>query len=387
MRYLLAFDKFKDALAADDVVAVASGALAEIQPGSEVRPLPLTDGGEGFARILTRSAGGEIFTQRVSGPLGVTVEAHIGIVRLDQLPEQARQLLSLPVNCGRLGLVEMAQAAGLEQVPNDQRNPWHTTTYGVGQILRALVGRGVDAILIGLGGSATNDLGFGALAALLPGAPETPPDWVYPASWPDHPGCLEWSSLVRLPALRFACDVNHSLLGPQGATAIFGPQKGLASSEVKTMDGTLARMAAVWESIRKISADFREEAGAGAAGGLSYGLQVFYGGQRLPGADLVSRWQDWETHLDWSDCVLTGEGRVDGGFFRGKGPGALANAALRKGKKVFVLAGSIAPDLINPFPGQLYLYPITPAGVPLAEALPRTGQFLSETIRKVMDGS
>lgn len=386
MRILLAFDKFKDACSAPELVALATDCLTRMNPEVDIRTRPLTDGGEGFVRILTAAVEGEIESLSVSDPLGRPIAAEYGLIQLDRLPPAARQSLQLPGEAALLGIVEMAQAAGLEKVSPDKRNPWHTTTYGVGQILRAVAARGVDGILLGLGGSATNDLGFGALAALRKGTEPVPPGWVFPHHWPHHPIPFQPSGLIAMPPLRFACDVDHPLLGERGATAVFGPQKGLPKSEVSRMDRALADQAAALEKLFAVEARGRDEAGAGAAGGLSFGLKIAFGGMRIAGATLVSEWQNWTDNLAWADVVITGEGRVDDGFFHGKGPGALARAALAQGKTVHVFCGSLDANVVNPAPGKLHLHSITPPGTPLPQALAETRTNLLRSLEGRMGG-
>ncbi|MBI3886670.1 MAG: glycerate kinase [Opitutae bacterium] len=375
MRVLIAFDKFKDALGARAACETAAAALRAKHPGWELDLCPLTDGGDGFCETLTADAGGDYREHRVAGPRGESVAARTGRVNVSQLRPAVRARLGLEGE-GRLGVVELASASGLALLPPALRDPWHTATGGTGESLRAAAA-GAEAILLGVGGSATNDLGLGALAALglkffdANGAAIAVPT---PATW-DR--IVRIGGRVELPPLFIACDVNNPLLGPRGATATFGPQKGLPSDDLARLDAAMARMATMLcEACGKPLA-LADSPGAGAAGGIAFGLTVTCGAKLVPGFDLVSDWLDLPARLAAADLVLTGEGRFDATSLAGKGPGSLVREARRLGKPAFVFAGSLG------VPADASFHAVTPPELALAEAMPRTAELLGAALRRV----
>ncbi|MCH8475053.1 MAG: glycerate kinase [Opitutales bacterium] len=389
MKILLAFDKFKDAAGAAELCRAGAWSLAEEDKGLEIQSLPLTDGGEGFASLLTQTVGGSLRRSMVTGPGGEMQEAVWGTVKGAQIPLEVRSLLGKEADTKRLGIIEMAQAAGLEQVRPEHRDPFVTTTYGVGQLI-AEASAEVDLILLGLGGSATNDLGLGALAALGLQAGDVSvgdhcPQWVFPKNWPLPEGALQWTGERTWPPVVAACDVDNPLFGPRGATRGFGPQKGLRTEEsLGRMETACQEMARLVEQLSGNSSSKRNEPGSGAAGGISWGLGNFLSLQRVPGADLVAAWQEWDRLTDWADLVITGEGCVDEGFFNGKGPGAIARMAVAKGGQVKVLAGKVEKG-VREHPltrkGQIQFFDLNPSDEPLAVSLRQTLPRLQKTLR------
>jgi glycerate kinase len=388
MRALLAFDKFKDSLTAPEACAITAEALRAVQPGWTVDLCPLADGGEGFCPILTRAAGGEIETVRVNGPRGEPVDATVGFVPLARIPAAAVALLNLPP-AGRspanIAVIEMASASGLALLAPSARDPWQTTTRGTGELMRHAAARGATAIVLGVGGSATHDLGLGALAALdlhgtdRAGRPVDPP---IPARWTDISG-FNGRVTANLPPIRIACDVTNPLTGPNGAAATYGPQKGLRPTDLARLDGESERLGRLLCVHCGRSETLLETPGAGAAGGISFGLMTAAGAVLLPGFELVSAWLDLEAKLAAADLVITGEGRFDASSLQGKGPGAVAARALALGKKVQVFAGSAT--VAHP-PANLTLHSITPAGTPLATALRDAAANLAKTVRAAHSG-
>ncbi len=389
MRALLAFDKFKDALSAPQACALAAGSLRARQPGWTLDSCPLTDGGEGFCEILTQALGGTFEAHTVTGPRGEPVVARLGFVPLALIPATARRLLDLPdsqlsaLNSqlpldARVAVVEMAAASGLALLAPEARNPWLTSTTGTGELIRLAARPGVAAILLGLGGSATSDLGLGALAALglnfvsATGELIDPPS---PSRWPEI-ARLDGRLPADLPPLRIACDVANPLLGPNGAAAIYGPQKGLRPADLRRLDNEAARLALLLCTHGAKPDALMDVPGAGAAGGISFGLMAAASAQLISGFDLVSAWLDLDSRLAAADLVLTGEGRFDASSLSGKGPGALAARAVALGKPVHVFAGAITTA---PVPG-LALHAITPPGTPLPAALRAAATNLTATV-------
>lgn len=383
MRVLIAFDKFKDSLTSPEACQAVARVLAAAHPDWSVDQAPLTDGGEGFADILTRSAGGEFQAVTVAGPRTSPVKTAVGFVALENIPAAARALLALPARrplapaADRVAVVEMAAASGLALLAPGERDPWQTTTVGTGELIRAAAQPGVAAILLGVGGSATSDLGLGALAALglefrtARGELVHPP---IPARW-DAIARLTGQIVSPLPPIRIACDVTNPLLGPRGAAAIYGPQKGLLAADLPRLENAAARLALLLCHHHGRSDTLMEAPGAGAAGGISFGLMAAAGAQLLPGFDLVTGWLGLEARLADADIVITGEGRFDDSSLSGKGPGAVAARALALGKQVHVFAGQVTAT--TPASERLRLHSITPAGIALPEALRTAGHNLA----------
>ena len=385
MRVLLAFDKFKDSLTAPAACATAAAALREIHPDWSVDECPLADGGEGFASILTHAASGVMITTTVAGPRGASHAAEFGLVPWQQIPAAAQALLDLPLDRrepANLAVIEMAAASGLALLADEQRDPWQTTSQGTGELIAEAVRRGVAAIVLGVGGSATNDLGLGALHALgfgfldAAGQKICPP---IPAGWPQIQR-LAGQAPATLPPIRIACDVTNPLLGANGAAAVYGPQKGLKPSDLARLEHASARLGLLLCTHCGRPDALMDAPGAGAAGGIAFGLMAGAGAQLLPGFDLVAAWLDLERRIAAADLVITGEGRFDASSLNGKGPGAVAMRALQTGKTVQVFAGQVAADAA--MPAALPLHAITPAGLPLAEALRTASDLLASAIHQ-----
>jgi glycerate kinase len=376
-RVLIAFDKFKDALSARAACEAAARGLRASHPDWEFDLCPLTDGGDGFCETLTKAAHGRLESHDYSGPRGSAVPAPIGYVSNRNLTESARARLGLAAS-GTLAVIEMAAASGIALLPPDRRDPWHTSSYGTGEQLRAAAKNDPRALLLGVGGSATNDLAFGALAALgvkFLDADGTAIAHPVPAMW-EKIRRIEMSRAIQLPPLFIACDVSNPLLGPQGAAAIFGPQKGLRSEDLPRLETQAARLATLLCEACHQSLALTARPGAGAAGGIAFGLMASCNAKLIPGFALVSDWLDLPARVAQADLILTGEGRFDSTSLNGKGPGALVESARHLGKPIRVFAGSVQTGLED-----RHVHPITPAGTPLADALARTAEFLETSVR------
>lgn len=385
MRALLAFDKFKDALTALNACQAVARAL---NAGSQAHELtvdlcPLADGGEGFADILTHSVGATLEKIVVRGPRGNPSNASLGFVPLQQIPAAAVTRLALPAGLpetATIAVIEMAAASGLALLPSDQRNPWLASSHGTGELIRRATERGVGAILLGVGGSATNDLGLGALAALGFSFHDASGRAIDPI--PAH-----WKHIVEIrtdnfsfPPIRIACDVSNPLLGPRGATAVYGPQKGLVATDYAALESEASRLAHLLVNRCGQSIALMHQPGAGAAGGIAFGLMTAAGAQLLPGFELMADWLDLESRLQRADLVITGEGRFDETSLQGKGPGAVVARALQLGKPVHVFAGQIRPP--EKIPAGLHLHAITPAEMPLIDALRDAEHLLEQAARR-----
>ena len=383
MKILLAFDKFKDALSAREAGRIVAAALAPGRADWEFAHCPLTDGGEGFAEILTSAAGGTLHRVRVVGPRGKLVTAKFGLVKLGKIPPAAQALLALPSlpMHARIAVLEMAQASGLALLGHQERDPWRTSTRGTGQMMRAAIKAGAQAVILGVGGSATHDLGLGALNVL--GVKFHQADGrilrsLEPASWGRLVRITAARSVPGLP-IRIACDVTNPLLGRRGAAKTYAPQKGLRSRDYARLEKETTRVAAMLcEQFAHPSA-LRDVPGAGAAGGLSFGLMCALRARLLPGFELISAWVDLPVRLAAADVVVTGEGRFDRSSFHGKGPGSVVERALALGKPVHVFAGRIA---VMPRRPGLRVHAITPRGQKLGDALREAERNLAMAARR-----
>ena len=388
MRVLLAFDKFKGSLTAQSAGSVTARVLRDLHPDWSIELAPVTDGGEGFVSILTHAGKGEMKDVMVSGPRGQMVAAQYGLVTWSAIPEAVRIPLGLPENLApqtQIAIIEMAQASGLSLLQSGDRNPWQTTTHGTGELISEAVKAGVEAVILGVGGSATNDLGLGALGALGLHFHSNAGEEINPAI------PARWSEIERisgslpktLPTLYIACDVTNPLLGAQGAAAIYGPQKGLPAGELDRMERESERMARMLCAYFDSSAELANTPGAGAAGGIAFGLMVGAKARLVPGFALVSAWLDLERKIKRADVVITGEGCFDASSSQGKGPGAVVDQALANGKPVFVFAGKITAPLRN----NMELHAITDTDAPLEQAMADGAKNLEATVRRVFSPS
>lgn len=349
MHILLAFDKFKDSMTAFEACAIAQETLLKAHPSWEVSVAPLADGGEGFCRILTRALYGDLLVKPVIGPQLEPIKAEIGYVESAKVPPAAKKLLGLP-SFGKIAIIEMAQASGLESIPEGARDPWIATSYGTGQLIAEAADAGASAIILGVGGSATIDLGLGALEAVgLEPLDENMNvmDHVLPRDWP-RVSRLRGEIWPHIPPLYIACDVQNPLLGPNGAVAVYGAQKGLKPDDAIRFEKGFGEMA------KKLCAQFGKERtammepGAGAAGGITFGLNVACDARLVPGFDLVESWLDLKSRVAKADLVVTGEGRFDASSLQGKGPGSILREAARQGKPAKVMAGIVTKGLELP---------------------------------------
>ncbi len=396
-RVLIAFDKFKHSLGATDACDAVARALRAERPDWEIETAPLSDGGEGFASILTRAAGGEWRKATVAGPRGQTARAGYGLVPLPNLSAAAREKIALPITTGgRLAVVEMAAASGLDLLSPAERDPWKTSSVGTGQLLRLAVEQGdVAAVLLGVGGSATQDLGLGALHALGLRAARDPngssrpdpddPGSLLPEAWPGVAG-LAGSLPQDFPPVRIACDVDNPLLGPRGTVAVYAPQKGLRPEDRDALEEATARAAGWLLNKFDGTPDDLHFPGGGAAGGIAFGLKTALGARLVPGFSLLEAWLGLREKLERADLVITGEGSFDSSSLEGKGPGSLLRAALNGGKTVWVLAGKLELPPGHPLfaDSRALLRRIAPPGTSVEESHRRAAEFLQQSACKLL---
>jgi len=329
MKVVIAPDSYKESLTAMEVATAIESGFKEIMPDAEYIKLPMADGGEGTVQSLVDATGGDIVTVEVTGPLGQPVEGFYGLL-----------------GDGSTAVIEMAAASGLHLVEPDERNPLLTTTYGTGELIKAALDRGVDHIIIGIGGSSTNDGGVGMAQAL--GAKLVDANGV---DLPFGGGALAdlvsidlsgLDSRLATVQLEVACDVDNPLCGPKGASHIFGPQKGATPEMVTELDANLAHYA---EVIRQTNGkEVINQAGAGAAGGLGAALLGLFDATLRPGISIVMDAVNLAEVVKDADLVITGEGRIDSQTIHGKTPVGVARTAKLYNLPVIGIAGSTAQD-------------------------------------------
>ena len=329
MKVVIAPDSYKESLTAMEVATAIENGFKEIMPDAEYIKLPMADGGEGTVQSLVDATGGDIVTVEVTGPLGQPVEGFYGLL-----------------GDGSTAVIEMAAASGLHLVEPNERNPLLTTTYGTGELIKAALDRGVDHIIIGIGGSSTNDGGVGMAQAL--GAKLVDANGV---DLPFGGGALAdlvsidlsgLDSRLETVQLEVACDVDNPLCGPKGASHIFGPQKGATPEMVTELDANLAHYA---EVIRQTNGkEVINQAGAGAAGGLGAALLGLFDATLRPGISIVMDAVNLAEVVKDADLVITGEGRIDSQTIHGKTPIGVARTAKLYNLPVIGIAGSTAQD-------------------------------------------
>lgn len=326
MKIVLAPDKYKSNMTSPEVCKVITDAFRSIIPDVEIVSLPMADGGDGTTRAMAAATGAEIRTIEVTGPLGGKVFAEYAFH-----PEK------------KIGVMEMASASGIALVKVEELNPLRATTYGTGEVLKALLDDGAEQITIGIGGSATVDGGAGMAQALGYKLLDAEKNEL-------GTGAAELARLDSIDAsaadprlknvrIDVACDVTSPLLGKTGAAVVFGPQKGATPEMVVVLENNLARLAEIW--MKQGMIDRVDAPGDGAAGGLGAGLRAFCFAKPRSGARLVMETLDFEKHIADADLVITGEGKTDNQTEAGKLCGEIAAVAHAKGVKVMLISGCL----------------------------------------------
>lgn len=329
MKIVLAPNGFKECLPAGRVADCLEEGIGRVLPRAELVKVPMADGGDGTARALVEATEGELVEQTVTGPLGEAVEACLGIL-----------------GDGRTAVIEMAQASGLRLIAPQRRNPLFTTTYGTGELIRVALDRGATNIVVGIGGSATVDGGAGMAQAL--GArllDDRGEDIPFGGG---NLGRLRRIDVATLDArlgsvsVLVASDVDNLLTGPQGASSVYGPQKGATPEMVTQLEANLSHYAEIIR--RDLGVEVRTAPGGGAAGGLGAGLVAFLRAEIRPGVEVVIEISEFEEKVKGADLVITGEGKIDGQTPFGKAPVGVARVAKQHGIPVIAVAGWVADD-------------------------------------------
>lgn len=369
MKYLVAPDKYKgsfDALVASELIKEA---IVEVDKGAEVFQLPLADGGEGTLTALSKIFGAKIEEVEVNDPLFRKIKSRIGFFE-----DKA--------------IIEMAECSGLLLLKDEERNPLYTTTYGVGELIKYAISKEVKEIIIGIGGSATNDAGTGMLSALGmkfldENGHELKPtgENLIKIKKIDDSEFLKDVQKVKFTVL---CDVTNPLYGENGAAYVFAPQKGADENAVKLLDEGLKNFANVAKEY--LGKDISLSSGAGAAGGLGFALLAFLNAQYVSGIDYLLFASNAEEHVKWADIIITGEGRFDRQSLSGKSTIGIARLGAKFGKMVIVISGSIdCPFEEYSKEGITSIFSIVDMASSLERCLIEAPRLLKETTKSIVN--
>jgi glycerate kinase len=365
MRVLIAPDKFKGALNAREVAQNIARGLLDVLPHAEIEVVPMADGGEGTAEAICDARGCSWRECKAHDPFGREIDARYGSIDQE-----------------KLAVMEMSEAAGMRRLSDGERDPIRATTFGVGEMISDASKRGAKEIIIGLGGSATNDGGFGMARALgyrFELEHEHEHEQACVTDLVALNGITKPTDLV-LPRIIAAVDVKNPLLGENGATRVFGPQKGASESDLDNLECALTRLAKIVAT--ECGCDYRNEAGAGAAGGLGFGLLSFCGAKIRPGFEVVAEAVGVERKMKDVDVVITGEGSLDRQTLEGKTPAGVARLARKLRKPVFAIVGRASDDreVRELFDG---IYENARPGMSQEENMKRAAEFLRENAREL----
>ena len=314
MKIIVAPDSFKGNMSAPEACAVIEAGILRAAGNAEVHKIPLADGGEGTARAVTQAAGGRFIKTPVTGPLGGVIEAEFGLIE-----------------GGKAAVLDMASASGIELIRRNELNPMKATSYGTGELIKAALDTGAEELIIGIGGSATNDGGVGM---------DRGGEGLAKIASVDQG---EADRRLKNVSIKVACDVTNPLLGPRGASAVFGPQKGASPEMVRILDAGLAKLGEAW--IRAGLAKDVEQSGDGAAGGVGAALRICLGAVMESGALLVMRYAGFFSRLSEAALIITGEGKTDEQTITGgKLCSVVARESRRAGIPVALLSGALGGD-------------------------------------------
>lgn len=331
MKILIAPDSFKETLTATDAANAIEKGFLDIFPEANILKLPIADGGEGTVDVLVTATQGKYFSTKVSGPTGEYINAKWGML-----------------GNSKTAVIEIAEACGLHLVTLKKRNPMNTSSFGVGELILAATDEGAEHIIIGLGGSATNDGGMGFLKAIgvqfLDSFGKELTGGVESLNTLSDINITSIDSRLKGVSFEIACDVDNPLIGPQGASVIFGSQKGADEKMINQLDNLLSHYSRIASS--KLNNNLSMQPGAGSAGGIGYGFLAFLKADQKSGVQIILEKLNFEQHLSTTDLVITGEGRFDSQSLRGKAPMGVIDYARKHKCSIFVIAGSTENDEI-----------------------------------------
>jgi glycerate kinase len=368
MKILIAPDKFKGTLDAWEVAQNIAKGLRDVLSDADIEIIPMADGGEGTAEAICDARGCSWVQCKAHDPLGREIYARYGWIDQE-----------------KLAVTEMSEAAGMRRLSESERDPIRATTFGVGEMLLDATKRGANEIVIGLGGSATNDGGFGMARALgfrFLGAGDREIKRVVELALLERIQRPKGREELKRRRIIAAVDVKNPLLGENGATQVFGPQKGASKSDLDNLEHALTKLADVVAT--EFGFDYRDEAGAGAAGGLGFGLLSFCDATIRPGFQVVAEAVGLELKMKDVDVVITGEGSLDRQTLEGKTPVGVARLARKFGKPVFAFVGRATkdPEVLNIFEG---IYENARPGMSEKENMKRAAELLRENARELAE--
>ncbi len=369
LKIVIAPDSFKESLSAIEVARAMAAGVREAAPEAEIDLCPMADGGEGTVEAMVAATGGEFRTARVFGPLGEPTEARFGLL-----------------GDGITAVIEMAEAAGLGLIAPEDRNPLLTTTFGVGQLILAALDAGAERLIIGIGGSATTDGGTGCAQALgvvfIDRRGKACTCGLAGGGLADiaRIDISDRDSRVADCEILVACDVTNPLTGPNGAAAVYGPQKGTTPEMVRTLDAGLANLADVIRE--QLGMDVGNMPGSGAAGGLGAGLVAFTGAKLRSGIEIVADAVGLARRIAGADLVITGEGKFDSQSASGKAAVGVGKIAADAGVSCICIPGQASADA----PREMFadVRPLVGEGVSVADAMQRTKALLTERASEVI---
>lgn len=370
MKIVIAPDSYKGSLTALEVANSMEKGVKRVFKDSVVEKIPMADGGEGTVQSLIDSTAGEIINIKVTGPVLKEVNAFYGIL-----------------GGGKTAIIEMAAASGLPLISADEKNPLKTTTYGTGQLIKDALDRGCRNIIIGLGGSATNDGGLGVAKALGVKFLDTNGNDIGEGGGNlDKLASIDVSNMdprIKESNIIAACDVDNPLCGPEGASNVFGPQKGADKAMIETLDRNLANYAYIIK--KDLSMDIINTPGAGAAGGLGAGLLAFFNAKIKRGIDIVIDITKLEEKVQDADIVLTGEGMIDFQTAFGKTPFGVAKIAKKCNLPVIAIAGGIGKNAESLYEkGFDSIFSIVDSPMSLDKAMENSGILIEKTVERVL---
>jgi len=377
-KIVLCPDSFKGSLSSVQACKAIAQGIARVLPGANILSIPIADGGEGTVEAIVSSMRGQYRTVEVMGPIQQTVSATYGILPADKksgFPKTA--------------VIEMASACGLPLVPENQRNPLYTTTYGLGQLILDAARQDCQHIILGIGGSATNDCGCGMAQALGVKFLDQRSNVIQQSMTGELMGSVEQvdpSSLnpdIQMCRFIVACDVKNPLLGTSGATRTYGPQKGADPKTLDILEGNMTHIITLIE--RSTCRQVRDIPGAGAAGGLGAGILAFLDATLKPGIELVLETVRFAQHIADADLIITGEGRIDATPCHGKTICGVCNAARIYHIPVIALAGSLGPGIQEVIDmGVKSVVPICPGPMTLEDAMKHAPALLADTAERIL---
>lgn len=369
MKFILAPDSFKESLTAKEVADAMEVGIKRIFPDAECVKVPMADGGEGTVQSLVDATDGDIYEINVTGPLGKMVNAKYGIL-----------------GDRETAVIEMAEASGIHYVEKKDRNPLITTTYGTGEIIKNALDKGVKKIIIGIGGSATNDGGVGMLQAL--GAKfldDKGKDLPFGGGSLDKLYKIDLSNFderINEVNIEVACDVNNPLTGINGASNIFGPQKGATKELIEILDRNLGHYAQIVSS--QLGKNMQYEEGSGAAGGLGFALLAFCNGKLSPGVEIVIKYSKLNEKIKGASYVITGEGSIDSQTKFGKTPYGVSKVAKENKIPVIAIAGNVGKGIEDLYElGFNSIFSIMPGVLSLDEAFKSAKENVENTIENI----